>query len=213
MNYPYGPYGQGFPGQPGQQPQQPGYPPSGYPQQGGFPQQPYGMPTTEPSSVTGTIAAVLAALGAVAGLGGGVLAAIGLAAVSGMSGMSGGVYALLVAVVLFDFVFGLMIATGAVLLFQRKMLGRWLVVGACALAILSSLVSFGVSAAVVKASGYSTYSAGSGGVFNLVGLVFPIATLVLALLPSTTAWINAKPNPVAPQFYPSMPPQYPPYQG
>ncbi|MCV7066668.1 hypothetical protein H7H51_14845 [Mycolicibacterium farcinogenes] len=162
------------------------------------------MPTAEPSGTTGTIAAVLAALGAVAGLGGGVLAAIGLSAASGMSSLSGGVYALLIALVLFSFVFGLMIATGAVLLFQRKMLGRWLVVGACVLAILSGLISFGVSAAATAAV-YGSYSAGNGGVLNLVTLVFPIATLVLALLPSTTAWIKAKPNPVAPQYYPQYP--------
>ncbi|OBB17240.1 hypothetical protein A5761_10615 [Mycolicibacterium setense] len=155
---------------------------------------------------------MLAALGAVAGLVGGAFAAIGLAALSGISStsdISGGVYALVVLVVLFNFVFGLTIATGAVLLFQRKMLGRWLVVAASALAILSSLISFGVGAAA--ASAYGTY--GGGGLFQLFGLVFPIATIVLALLPSTTAWINAKPSPVAPQFYPPMPQQYPPYQG
>lgn len=236
MNYPYGPYGQGLPGQPGQPqqpgypqqpdylqqaghpqqggyPQQPGFPPPGYPQQGGFP-QPYGYPAAEPSGTTGTIAAVLAALGGVAGLVGGAFGAIGLAALSGMSSsdVSGGVYALLVVVILFNFVFGLMIATGAVMLFQRKMLGRWLVVGASALAILSSLISFGVGAAA--ASAYGSYSTGGGGgVLQLLGLVFPVATIVLALLPSTTAWINAKPSPVAPQFFPPMPQQYPPYQG
>ncbi|QRY46975.1 hypothetical protein JVX93_09340 [Mycolicibacterium boenickei] len=230
MNYPYGPYGQGFPGQPGQPqqpgfppqpgypqpgfPQQPGYPqqpgfpqqqgfsPSGYPQQGGFQHQPYGMPSPEPSGVTGIIAAVLAALGAVSGLGGGVLAAIGLAAAGTEASLSGGVYAVLIVAILFNFVFGLIIAVGAVLLFQRKMLGRWLVVGACALAILSSLISFGVAAAATSAA-YGSYR--GGGVFALFGLVFPVATLVLAMLPSTTAWIKARPNPVAPQFYPPYP--------
>lgn len=217
MNYPYGPYGQGVPGQPGQPqpgfPQQagypqppgfppPGFPPQGFPPQGGYPHQPYGMPSPEPSGVTGTIAAVLAALGAAAGLGGGLVAAIGIAATGTDSSLSGGVYAVLIALILFNFVFGLMIAVGAVLLFQRKMLGRWLVVGACALAILSSLISFGVTAAATSES-YGSY-AGSG-VFTLFGLIFPIATLVLAMVPSTTAWIQARPNPVAPQFYPPYP--------
>ena len=161
MNYPYGPYGQGVPGQPGQPqqpgfpqqqgfpppgypqqpsypqqpgfPQQQGFPPPGYPQQGGFQHQPYGLPSPEPSGVTGIIAAVLAALGAVSGLGGGVLAVIGLAAAGTEASLSGGMYAALIVAILFNFVFGLIIAVGAVLLVQRKMLGRWLVVGACAL--------------------------------------------------------------------------------
>jgi hypothetical protein len=232
MNYPNGPYGQGFPQQPGppQQPgypphsgfpqqagypQQPGYPPQpgfpqqqgfpppGYPPQGGFQPQPYGMPSPEPSGATGIIAAVLAALGALSGLGGGAVGAFALAVTGSDAGLTGGVHALLIVSVLFSVVFGLMIAIGAVLLFQRKMLGRWLVVGACALAILSTLITFGVGI-TAEADVYGSYSGGA--VFNLFGLVFPIATIVLAMLPPTTAWINAKPNSVAPQFYP-------PYQG
>jgi hypothetical protein len=160
------------------------------------------MLSPEPSGVTGTIAAVLAALGAVAGLSGGVLAAIGLAALGADSSLSGGLYAVMIVAILFNFVFGVMIAAGAVLLFQRKMLGRWLVVGACALAILSSLISFGVAAAATSAAHGSL---GGGGLSTLAGLIFPIATLVLAMLPSTTAWIKAKPNPIAPQFYPPYP--------
>ena len=41
--------------------------------------------------------------------------------------------------------------------------------------------------------------------FAVLGLVFPIATPVLALLPSTTAWIQSRPNPVMPQYYPPYP--------
>ncbi|WP_217155057.1 hypothetical protein [[Mycobacterium] fortunisiensis] len=229
MNYPNGPYGQGFPGQPGQPqqpgyqqqppyPQQPGYPPPGHPQEGfpqqgfgqqgfpgyppsgGYPPQPYLMPTGEPSGGTAITAAVLAALGGVAGLVGGVLGAIGLAVGSTEADLSGGVYALLIVGILFNFVFGLMIATGAVMLFQRKMLGRWLVVSACALAILSSLLSLGAAAAM------STSHVGlGGGFFTFLGLIFPIATLVLALLPSTTAWLDARPDAAVPQHYPPYP--------
>lgn len=225
MNYPNGPYGQGFPQQPGppQQsgfpppvgyPQQPGYPPQpgfpqqqgfpapGYPPQGGFQPQPYGMPSPEPSGATGIIAGVLAALGALSGLGSGVVGAFALAVTNSEVDLSGGTHALLIVTVLLNVVFGLMIGIGAVLLFQRKMLGRWLVVGACALAILSTLVSVGVGM-TAQADVYGSYT--DGAVFNLFGLVFPIATLVLAMLPMTTAWINAKPNPVAPQFYPPYP--------
>lgn len=135
-----------------------------------------------------------------AGIGGGLLAIIGLAAINSESSISsevsGGVYAMLVIGIGIGFIFGLVLLTGAVLLFQRKMIGRWLVVGGCALAIVSSLLSFGVSAAMT--AGYGTY--GGGGVFTFLGLIFPITTLVLAMMPSTTAWILAKPNPTAPQY-------------
>lgn len=217
MTFPNPPYGQGFPDQSGypqpsytQQPgfppilgqPQPGYPQPGYPQPG-YPggQQPYPAVAAEPSGVTGMIAGVLAALGAFAGLVGGVGGVIGLGALSSMAGsayLSGGSYALMIVVLLFNFVFSLMIGIGAVMLFQRKMLGRWLVVGASILAILSGLLSFGVS--VVATSKYS--SGVGGGWLSLVTLIFPIATIVLAMVPATTEWIRAKPNPIALQQYP-----------
>lgn len=92
-----------------------------------------------------------------------------------------------------------MCAVGAAKLYERQMRGRWLVVGACALAISSTLLIYGVTAADAPSYGHAR------GAFALVGLVFPIVTLVLALLPSTAAWIRAKQNPVAPQPYPQHP--------
>ncbi|QRY52721.1 hypothetical protein [Mycolicibacterium septicum] len=229
MTYPSGPYGQGFPEQPGygqqpgypQQPgygQQPGYQPQpGYPAQSGHPQpwypgayQPYGSapaPSTSPSGGTAITTAVLAGLGALATLGGGILGLIGLAALNSDSTystsdvLSGGACALLVIVMLVNIVSGLLLLPGTVMLLQRKMIGRWLIVGGCALTILNSLLSLGLSAAVTAR--YESY--GGGSAFEFLSLVFPIATLVLAMLPSTTAWIKARPNPVAPQFYPPYP--------
>lgn len=229
VTFPNGPYGQEFPGQSGypqqgfpqqplfpQQPafpQQPGYPPPGYPQQG-FPQQPgypgsyQPTPPGEPSGVTGVIAAVLAGLGALANLGGGILGLFGLAMVgsdTGTSGLSGGVYAMLIFGLLLGILCGLLLLAGTVTLLQRKMIGRWLVIGGCILAIVGGLVSLGLSAAVANNyAGYGGTLSGTGP--TIVGLIFPIATIVLAMLGSTTAWIQAKQNPPAA-------PYYPPYQG
>ena len=142
------------------------------------------------------IAAVLAALGAVAGIGTGALAAIGIAATLTSSSSSGELFTVLIISVLVNSAFGLMCAIGAVKLRERQMRGRWLVVGACALAIPSTLMIY-----IVTAADASSYGAARG-VFLVVGLVFPVATLVSALLPSTAAWIEAKQKPVSPQPHP-----------
>ncbi|MGY1988949.1 hypothetical protein [Mycolicibacterium fortuitum] len=208
MTFPNGPFGQGFPGQPDYQPpaytQQPLPPLLG--QQPGYPgQQPPPRASGEPSGVTGMIAAVLAVLGGVSGLGTGVIGAFGLVALGSLRHVTGGTYALVVVAMLLGVAFGLALFVGAILLFQRKMIGRWLVVGGCAAAIISGLVSFGVDAGLK--SDYPEY-AGTSAV-GLISLVPPIATLVLALVPSTSEWIRAKQNPPAPQPYPP----YPPYPG
>ncbi|MGW4098542.1 hypothetical protein [Mycobacterium sp. NPDC004974] len=157
MTFPNGPFGQGFPDQPGYPPQpgypqQPGFPPMlGQPQQPGFPQQPgypggqppYALASGEPSGATGMIAATLAGLGGVLGVGAGAVAVFGLVAIGSLRHASGGTYALMVVSMLLSIIFGLTLLVGAVLLFQRKMIGRWLVVGGCAVAILGGLVSFG----------------------------------------------------------------------
>ncbi|CRZ17263.1 hypothetical protein [Mycolicibacterium neworleansense] len=221
MNYPHGPYGQGFGGQPGQ-PQQPGYTqPPGYPQQPGYPpppsypQQaayppgypgglpgPYGpvpTPPASPSGVTGIIAGVLAGLGGLANVFGGLGMAFGLAVIVGESpDTSGSGWSGLIAITMLNIVAGLLLLIGTVLLFLRKMAGRWLVAAGCSVSIVSALISLALPATIED---YEYQSTGS----DLVALIFPIATLVLVLVPPTGAWIRAKENPVAPQFYPPYP--------
>ena len=105
-------------------------------------------------------------------------------------------------------VLGVLLIAGAVLLIRRKMLGRWLVVSGCAVAIVSNLLTYVFTSAVISSDGNAPE-----GVFSaLVGLAFPIVTTVLVLLPSTTAWIRAGQNPAAPQPLPQYP-YYPPHQG
>lgn len=202
MNYPNGPYGQGFPVQ------QPGNQQWGYPQQ-----QPFGYPPppSAPNGATGIIAGVLAGLGGLANTVGGIFMAIGLAALgSDDSSLGDSVYwTPIIAIAVLNIVAGVLLSVGTVMLLLRKMIGRWLVVAGCAVSIVSSLISLGMTS---MAAGY-TY-AYTGKAFDAVGLIFPIATLILVLLPSTTAWINAKRTSAPPQHYPpeQYPPQ-PPYPG
>lgn len=197
MTYPNGPYGQGLPGQPGY-PQQPGHPPPGYPQ------QPYGMPPSAPvppSGVTGIIAGVLAGLGGLANVVGGLFMAFGLSLLIGeTSDAAGSAWTPLVAITGLNIVAGVLLLIGTVTLLLRKMIGRWLVAAGCSASILSTLINL-----TWTPSAIADYEYDRGVAADLVGVIFPIATLVLVLLPSTAAWIRAKQNPIAPQPYPPYP--------
>ncbi|WKG03540.1 hypothetical protein [Mycolicibacterium sp. HK-90] len=92
---------------------------------------------------------------------------------------------------------------GAILLWRRKMIGRRLVVAGCAVAILLGVVVLGDT--TIGISGDPTREPLAISIVVAVGLVLPIVTLVLAMLPSTTKWIRAKQNAVAPQYYPPYP--------
>ncbi len=114
---------------------------------------------------------------------------------------SGGTYALALVFTLIGVVAGLLLLAGATTLLLRKAISRMLVATGCGLVILGTLISFGLHAAITEYQG--------GPRFGFLGLVFPILTMALVLQRSTTAWIQAKQNPAAPQYFP----QYPPYQG
>jgi hypothetical protein len=96
---------------------------------------------------------------------------------------------------------GLLILAGGFLLLARKPAGRWLIAVGCV-----PIFAFGLM-------GFLAASAdGDGVVGTVIALpvaVFSVVTVVLTFLPSTTRWIRAKRNPVAPQPYP----YHPPYQG
>lgn len=193
MSYPYEPDGQGLP-------QQPNFQQPPVISSSGVPQQPYSTVPGKPSGATGIIAAVLAMLGGLAGL---TVAVIG--GIAGNTSLRlghplGSVIATFSGV-LMSVVFGAMLLTGAVLLFRRNMIGRQLIVGGCIAAVLSYLL---YSGAVATSPGRHASIFGIG-IAVVVACVFPIVTVVLALLPPTTAWIQAKPNPVTPQYYPPFP--------
>ncbi|MCV7110502.1 hypothetical protein [Mycolicibacterium setense] len=212
MTFPNGPYGQGFTDTPGY-PQQPGYPQHpGWPQQPGhFPGYPQpGYPAgyqpnlpKGPSGATGIIAAILALPGALVGLFYVVTSVVIIwsdheYAVGAVFGLAGAAV-------------GLALFIGAIALFRRKMIGRRLIIGGCAVAILSGLAALCDMA--IGITGNPSREPVGFSVAIIVGLVFPTLTLVLAMLPSTARWIQAKPakpHPVAAQAYQPSP-AYPPY--
>ncbi|MGV0810592.1 hypothetical protein ABQF34_01380 [Mycolicibacterium boenickei] len=146
-----------------------------------------------PSSVTAIITAVLAGIGALLTLGNGILGLSGLATLAGDAGLrtlalrSAGALTLTVLATLLSVVCGILLLAGTVALLRRKVIGRRLIVGGSVLIIVGSLISLGLSFATT--AGYGSY--GISGL-AILSLVLPIATLVLASLPSTMSWIRAK---------------------
>lgn len=200
MNSPYGPYGQGTPWQQPGPPQQPVYPPQGYPPQAypppGYPQPGYPYPPPQPappSGVTAIIAIVLAGLGGVANFFGGLLMAFSLAVImadatgAGSSAVNDSAWTPLVAVAMLNVLCGVLLLAGTVMLLLRKMTGRWIVIAGCVTNLLSTIVAAGL---VPSNIGEYEYNRSVGP--DAVGLVFAIATVVLVLLPSTAAWLQAK---------------------
>ncbi|WP_433622367.1 hypothetical protein [Nocardia sp. CA-120079] len=102
---------------------------------------------------------------------------------------------------------GTLLGTGAVALFRRRPAGRLLIVAGCASTIVFGIAWALVMFGVILIGGASGIAGTLGG---SVGLVFPIATLILALVPSTRRWIAADPaqNADQPPPYPGQP--YPP---
>ena len=99
---------------------------------------------------------------------------------------------------------GALMLPGALTLLLRKQVGRWLIAAGSGISILSALINI---TSTPDSFGEYSYSRGIGG--DVVGIFFAIATIALALVPSTTTWLAAKKNPIAPQYFPP----YPPYQG
>jgi hypothetical protein len=211
MTYPQGPYGQGFPGQPGY-PQQPGYPPGypaqpvyqqGYPPQvgypGGFP--PGREPPASSGGVGGVIAGVLSIMGGLLHGGMGSLTLVDSLTkkpdpFTTRSSSHVGDWFLSMSVI-----GGLLILAGGFMLLSRKPASRWLIGVGCV-----PIFAFGLGA-------FLAANADGSGVVGVVALpivIFSVATVVLTFLPSTTRWIRAKRNLIAPQYFPQYPP---PHQG
>ena len=211
MTFSSGPNDQGFPEQPGfsQQPSFGVQPPvfshqSGYGQPG-YPGSPQPTPPRGPSGATAIIAGILALLGGLFGI---LFGALSVAVMVGDHKFD----AMGVVFSLFGIAFGLVLFSGAILLWRRKMTGRWFIVGGCAVAILLGLLAF--AELFIGISGAPTREAGAYVMLAVVGFVFPIATLVLVLLQSTTKWISAtqRPQNPAPQGYSPFQ-GFPPHQG
>ncbi|AIY49030.1 hypothetical protein [Mycolicibacterium fortuitum] len=160
-------------------------------------EEPTAAPGSSTSGTTAIITAVLAGIGALLTLGNGIAGLSGLVALFGDAGLrtlalrTPGPLALTVLATLLSVACGLLLLAGTVALLRGRMIGRRLIVGGCGLIILGSLISLGLNLATTARSG----SYGISGL-AILSLVLPVATLVLALLPSTTNWLLAKQDPV-----------------
>ncbi|MGW4098540.1 hypothetical protein [Mycobacterium sp. NPDC004974] len=206
MTFPNWPEGQGFPEQQNfsQQPSFQVQPPV-YSNQAGYPGGD-STPPRNPSGATAITAGILALLGGLFGIFfGGVCVAvmIGDREFDAMGTVLG----------LFSIAFGLVLFSGAILLWRHKMIGRWLIVGGCAVAILLGLLSF--AELLIGISGKPTHEPAAFAILAVLGFGFPLLTLVLVLLSSTTGWICATQSPQNPDAAQASSPfqGYPPYPG
>ena len=186
-----------YPPQPGQ------YPPAPPPYPGE--QYPVAQP---PSGGTAITAGVLAILGALWGV---AIGAINFGVLGDVADDLRWLVILQGTVYILEFV---TLLPGAILLFLRKPVGRWLVVTGSALHILQGIVALTVIASDDRFTGDldgpAAIGGGAGGL--LVVLSPAIATLVLALLPLTGRWCAWQKQPPSPPPYQGPPPGYGPPQ-
>ncbi|QIS01085.1 hypothetical protein F5X71_00950 [Nocardia brasiliensis] len=99
---------------------------------------------------------------------------------------------------------GVVLGLGAIALLRRKQSGRTLVVAGCAGVLGIGIISY----ALVQSAGgsWDTAIGLTSGISGLVGLMFPICTVVLALVPATTRWLAH-----TPPAYPYAPAQGAPW--
>jgi hypothetical protein len=180
-----------------------------YPQYpGGY--DPYPSVQPAPNGATAIIAGVLAVLGSIANLLSGGLDIVIAASdfgrdyaeydATGLLGKSWfttyfvvlGVVSLTVAVLL---------GVGAVMMFLRKPVGRFLVAAGCVLVVVAGVAGFLILLEVdgsTSDSSLLTSGLGSG-----IGLIFPVITAILALLPATAKWLNYDKSAAYPQAGPA----------
>ncbi|MET7769175.1 hypothetical protein [Nocardia sp. NPDC005366] len=172
---------------------------------GGYDPYPGGY-ASAPGGATAIITGVLACLGALANLFGGVIGVwLGSSQYGAdladydSTGLLGndGYYTFVLVTGIVELITAPILAVGAIMLFNRKVLGRTLIVAGCLVVIVSQIGGTGVLLSSVDTGG--AFTGGVGGIF---GAVFPIATLILALVPATSRWLAYRPSTVAPPGYP-----------
>ncbi|OHV04303.1 hypothetical protein [Mycobacterium talmoniae] len=162
----------------------------------GAPYPPPGYPGAAPSGGTAIAAAVLSFLGAVASGVGVIGTAIALSAPWAKYASTGYfAFSALVSLAL-----AAALTTGGILLLRRRLVGRTVIAGACAAAMLIALIGFAYGQHMLhnisSEYGMPVNSAaglgyGMGGL--LFNLVMPAITMALALVPSTRLWCLASP--------------------
>lgn len=141
-----------------------------------------------PSGATAKTMAVLALLGGIANLASAVLLIAAGAYLSDQGAMPGWYHATTYAVAACGFVVAGALLAGGVMTFKRRRSGPRIVATGCVLGIA---VFFGDLAATLAAA-HDTSATGisTSPIHYLASLIMPVATLVLALLPSTTRWLT-----------------------
>ncbi|WP_078292877.1 hypothetical protein [Mycobacterium sp. D16R24] len=147
-------------------------------------------PSSQPSSPSGATAktmAVLALLGGIVNLASAVLLVAAGSYLSDQDTMPGWYHATTYAIAACGFVAAGALLAGGVMTFKRQRFGPRIVATACVLGIA---VFFGDLAATLTAA-HDTSATGisTSPIHYLASLIMPVATLVLALLPSTTWWV------------------------
>lgn len=181
------------PGQPGwpqhpQYPQQPygQYPYAQQPQYAPYPQYPQ-APAAGPSGGTAITAAVLSFLGALANALGGI-SYFSLVSMTKLKGNTG-IFTVL-GLIYLAIAAGLVV--GGYLLLQRKPVGRIIIAVACGVVIALSVIGYFLVLAALHNAGLPVSQVGAAHPMRAFGgLIFPILTMVLALVPSTLQWCQA----------------------
>lgn len=184
-----------------------------YPQQVGYPAYPTGAAGAQSvSGGTAIAAGVLACLGAVWSLISLLILLFGFGLIG--SAPTGFVVVFFVGLIANLALTGLL-GAGGVMMFMKKPIAKWLVVGGCGVAIGTQLLGLIVGLAMSAGSGF-----GGGPVVGSIGLqialmIPAIVTLVLALLPMTGQWLAQGKQPAAAQVYatPGGYPQQTPQSG
>lgn len=167
--------------------------------------QPYPQQGGAPGGGTAITAGVLASIGAAGQLLGGLLQiALGATQTDELHSMYHASWYPVYTIVagLIAVIAGAALAAGAVTLFRRRPIGRTLIVAGCALTIVIGIAGIAVALNldIGTLGGASHLVGGVGGVF---GLIFPIITIVLTLVPATARWLAAVPASAGPYPYPA----------
>ncbi len=165
----------------------------------------------EPSGGTAMAAGVLAALGAVGQILGGVLDIVLASALPDFGdstvALNSWFAGFLIVLGVVGLVTGGLLTAGAVLMFRRRPLGRILIVAGCVATIVAGVASY-----VVLYAGDHGSVGLMGGFGGVIGQVFPVTTAILALVPATGRWLTHVPGQATgyPAPYPGqVPPGYP----
>ncbi|GAC68423.1 hypothetical protein [Gordonia soli] len=185
------------------------YGPTSYPQNG---QVPFGTPQfagqyapARASGATAIAASVLSFLGALASAIGVISLLFVILVALGIDGADqyfpGWFVALLAVVAVINIVVAGLLVGGGVAVLRRSMVGRTLIASGCAIYLVSGLALTISQYAFLSQLDTTGADVGVGGILGQVaGVVFPLITLVLVLVPSTTAWINDRPADTAPAY-------------